>query len=236
MPFHLCGNHPIHLEMQAQDALGFRCQRTQAPSSLDCLINKAKAPMSTLGGSVWRYQKSKRNRIWNFFRYWIQYFFQYQIFSDTESDTYFETKFFQYQIRHHLKNWNCLETDTNADTKFYKTMFKTDKSKILLIIFFYTESETLFLIPNISNTEPNTFLGTKFFPIPNPIFFSIPIFFDTESDFNQKIGKVLKPRSFETEMSHSAGRWHTSKVLFFLSSGYLFSHLNWQTFVHFIWF
>ena len=56
---------------------------------------------------------------------------------------------------------------------------------------------------NLNETESETFSDTKFFPIPNPILFSIPNFFDTESDIIQKIGKDSKLRSFENEMSHA---------------------------------
>ena len=51
----------------------------------------------------------------------------------------------------------------------------------------------LFLIPNISDTESDTFFDTNLFRYRIRYFFSIPNFFDTESDTIQKIGKVSKP-------------------------------------------
>ena len=78
-----------------------------------------------------------------------------------------------------------------------------------------TESETF------SDTESDTFFDTKYFPYRIRYFFryqiisdtesdtfSIQICFDTESDTIQKIGTVLKPRSFKTEMSHSGWHFH----------------------------
>ena len=67
---------------------------------------------------------------------------------------------------------------------------------------------------NLNETESETFFRYQIFPIPNPILFPIPNIFDTESDTffvtkffryrirnHQKNGKVSKPRSFETETS-----------------------------------
>ena len=63
----------------------------------------------------------------------------------------------------------------------------------------WNRNRNFFPIPKFFDTESDTFFDTKIFAIPNPI----PNFFDTESDTIQKIGKVLKPRSFEIKMSHS---------------------------------
>ena len=70
---------------------------------------------------------------------------------------------------------------------------------------------------NLNETESETFFRYQILPIPNPILFPIPNIFNTKSDtfFDTKIfryrirnhlknGKVSKPRSFKTEMSHSA--------------------------------
>ena len=67
---------------------------------------------------------------------------------------------------------------------------------------------------NLNETESETFFRYQIFPMPNPILFSIPNFFDTVSDtfFKTKFfryrfwnhikdWKVSKPRSFETETS-----------------------------------
>ena len=82
---------------------------------------------------------------------------------------------------------------------------------------------------NLNKIESESFFRYQIFPIPNPILFSIPNVFDTESDtfsipnFSDtesdtsfdinffdtasitipKIGNISKPRSFETETSHS---------------------------------
>ena len=74
---------------------------------------------------------------------------------------------------------------------------------------------------NLNETESETFFRYQFFPKPIPIlfsipnffetdtdtFFSIPKFFETDKDTLKKMEKFrnreeLKPRSFETEMSH----------------------------------
>ena len=73
---------------------------------------------------------------------------------------------------------------------------------------------------NLNETESKTFFRYQIFPIPNPIIFPIPNFYDTESDTffdtkffqyrirnHQKNRKVSKPRSFETKTSHSAQEW-----------------------------
>ena len=55
------------------------------------------------------------------------------------------------------------------------------------------------MILNFFDTESDTFFDTNFFPIPNPILFPIPKFFDTESETTKKIEKfrnreVSKPK------------------------------------------
>ena len=63
-----------------------------------------------------------------------------------------------------------METDTNIDAKFHKTMFQTDN---LLIICFLLLNPGHISIPNISDTESNTFFDINFF--------------DTESDTIKKM-------------------------------------------------
>ena len=53
---------------------------------------------SVLHASVWRYPKSERNRIRNFF--------PIPNFSDIESDTFFDTKFFRYRNRYFFRYQN----------------------------------------------------------------------------------------------------------------------------------
>ena len=107
--------------------------------------------------SVWRYPKSERNRIRNFF--------PIPNFSDTESDTFIDIIFFRYRIRYFFRNQ----------------------------------------IFSILNPK---FFQYKICTIRNPILFPRPNFFDTEYETIKKIEKfrnreVSKPRSFETETSHS---------------------------------
>ena len=80
---------------------------------------------------------------------------------------------------------------------------ETESETFFRYQFFAIPNPILFSIPNFSDTESDTFFDTKFFPIPIPILFSIPKFFETDTDTIKKNGKVSKPRSFETEMSHS---------------------------------
>ena len=61
---------------------------------------------------------------------------------ETESETFFQTKYFRYRIRYFFRY------------------------QIFLI-----PNPILFSIPNISDTESDTFFDTKYFTIPNPILF-----------------------------------------------------------------
>ena len=96
---------------------------------------------------------------------------------------------------------------------------------------------------NLNETESETFFRYQIFSIPNPILFPIPIFFryryryffryqnftkpipilflkptnfKTDTDTISTIGKVSKPRSVETEMSHSDNKslWFHDLALF----------------------
>ena len=153
---------------------------------------------------------------------------------NTESDTFFDTKFFRYRIRNHLKNGKVskprsFETETSPKipkiwTKPNRTVsmyhqcifwdcFALQKLRILLL-----EVISVWRYPKSERNRIRNFFRYQIFPIPNPILFSIPNFYDTESDTffdtkffryrirnHQKNGKVSKPRSFETETSHSDG-------------------------------
>ena len=70
----------------------------------------------------------------------------------------------------------------------------------------------LFPIPKKIETDTDTFSDTNFFSKPIPILFSIPKISETDTDTIKKNGKVSKPRSFETEMSHSALYFQTSST------------------------
>ena len=78
------------------------------------------------------------------------------------------------------------------------TSFKSLHSLSLSYVFF-TLPPVCDDTQNLNETESKSFFRYQIFSIPNPILFSISIFFDTESDTIQKIGKVLKPRCFETK-------------------------------------
>ena len=70
----------------------------------------------------------------------------------------------------------------------------------------------LFQYKNLRNRY-QYFFRYQFFSKPIPILFSIPKKFKTDTDTIKTIGKVSKPRSFETEMSHSVAQlrgWYSS--------------------------
>ena len=72
------------------------------------------------------------------------------------------------------------------DTKCFQYRYLSRYQKISKLI------PILFTIPNYSK--------------PIPILFTVPKIFETDIDTIKKYGKLLKPRSFETEMSHSGQR------------------------------
>ena len=67
--------------------------------------------------SVWRYPKSERNRIRNFF--------PIPNFSDTESDTFSDTKYFQYRIRYFFR-YQIFSIPNPKPSKKWKS-FETEK-------------------------------------------------------------------------------------------------------------
>ena len=71
--------------------------------------------------------------------------------------------------------------------------------------FFYTNffRNQYFFHTKIFQNRYQYFFRYQNFSKPIPILFSIPNFFETDTDTIKTIGKVSKPRSFETEMSHS---------------------------------
>ena len=103
--------------------------------------------------SVWRYQKSERNRIRNFF--------PIPIFSDTESDTFFDTKLFPIPIPilFSIPEFFETESDTFFDTKIFRNRYR---------YFFWYQNFSkpipiLFSIPKFFETDTDTFFDTKFF-------------------------------------------------------------------------
>ena len=105
-----------------------------------------------------------------FYTNFSRYFFIYQMFLILNPTSLFIPIFFRYRIRNNNFFLKIFKTDSNKDTKFHKTMFQTDKSKIFLIIFLIPNPR-LFSISNIFDTESDTFFDTKLFPIPNLILF-----------------------------------------------------------------
>ena len=67
---------------------------------------------------------------------------------------------------------------------------------------------------NLNETESETFFRYQIFPIPNPILFPIPNFFDTESETTKKMEKfrnreVSKPKRhtlFIRKLDHYKGK------------------------------
>ena len=129
--------------------------------------------------SVWRYPKFKRNRIRNFF--------PIPNFSDTESETFSDTKFFRYRIRNHLKNGKVskprsFRTETspkihqiwpklNQTVSMYHQCifwdcFALQKLGILLL-----EVISVWRYPKSERNRIRNFFRYQIFPIPNPILF-----------------------------------------------------------------
>ena len=122
---------------------------------------------------------------------------------NTESYTFFDTKKFRYRIQNHLKNWKVskprsCETKTSPQipkiwTKPYPCIISVSFGTVLHSKsweFYFLRLSVCDDTQNLNETESETFFDTKFFRyrIRN----------------HQKNGKVSKPRSFETETSHSA--------------------------------
>jgi len=126
-----------------------------------------------------------------FFRYRIRYFFRYHFFpipklilfsipkfSDTESETTKKMeKFRNREVSKPKRHLNYPKSEQNLIQNFFRYQI------------FSIPNPILFPIPNFSDTETDPFFDTKIFRyrIRN----------------HQKNGKVSKPRSFETETSHS---------------------------------
>ena len=131
--------------------------------------------------SVWRNPKSERNRIRNFF--------PIPIFFDTESDTFFDTKFFPIPIPILFSIPNFFETDTD-------TFFDTKKNRNRYQ-YFYRYQNFSKPIPILSkNIEKFRNQYRYFFRYqkilkPIPVLLSIPKNFET--DTIKKHRKVLEP-------------------------------------------
>ena len=132
---------------------------------------------------MWRYPKSERNRIRNFF--------PIPNFSDTESDTFFDTKFFRYRIQYFF--WYQIVLIPNPKPSKKWKNFETEKIQNRNV----TQSNQ-----NQNETESKTF-------------FSDTKLFRYRIGNHQKYRKVSKPRSFKTETSHSAGNRGTTSPLFY---------------------
>ena len=145
-------------------------------------------------------------------QYRYQYFFRYQIFSDTGSETFFRyrfryhqkkwkiinllnskilatnissgTKFFRYRFRYHQKKWKIPSTGTGTHYKCSKCKKKFEKN-----LFRYQ----IFPIP-----VPRPFSGTKFFRYRFRDFFPVPIFSDTSKKM-----KNSRYREFPVPVCHT---------------------------------
>ena len=115
-------------------------------------------------------------------------FFRYQIFSIPNPILFPIPIFFWYRYRYFFRYQNF--------TKPIPILFSIPK-------FFETDTDTFF-DTNFFRNRYRYFFRYQFFSKPIPILFSIPKIFETDTDTIKKNGKVSKPRSFETEMSHSA--------------------------------
>ena len=172
--------------------------------------------------SVWRYPKSERNRIRNFF--------PIPTFSDTKSDTFFKTKFFWYRMGYVFFETKCF---------WYWIWYHLKQRKVLKLRSFETETPPkipkswtkpnpkLFPIPNFYGTESNTFFGTESdtFSIPNLILFRYQIF-PMPNRNHRKNEQVSKPSSCETETSHSGD--HPSLKFFFSPFFAILSNILWH--------
>ena len=78
-------------------------------------------------------------------------------------------------------------------SQFSLLRFQMYKDKEQYILRGYTIESECGDTKNLNETESKTFSDTKYFRYRIRYFFSIPNFFDTESDTIQKIGKVSKP-------------------------------------------
>mgnify|MGYP007061037427 CR=1 FL=1 len=121
-------------------------------------------------------------------------FFRYQIFSIPNPILFPIPIFFRYRYRNFSKPIPILfsipiffetDTDTFFDTKFFRNRYRY-------------------------------FFRYQFFSKPIPILFLKPKIFDTDTDTIPTIGIVSKPRSLETEMSHSDTKslWFHDLALF----------------------
>ena len=98
-----------------------------------------------------------------------------------------DTKFFRYRIRY-----------------FFRYQFFSIPIPILFSIpkFFETNTDTFF-DTQIFRNRYRYFFRYQFFSKPIPILFLKPKIFETDTNTIQTIGIVSKPRSLETETSHS---------------------------------
>ena len=136
--------------------------------------------------SVWRYLKSERNRIRNFFRYQIfgyriRYFVQYLIVLIL-NPILFYTKFVWYWIRNHLKNGKV------SKPKRHPKYPKSEQNRI----------QKLFPIPNFFDTESNTFSDSKLLRYRIQSFFGYQFFL-----YRNHLKNHLKPKRHTLALYHA---------------------------------
>ena len=90
----------------------------------------------------------------------------------------------------------------NDDTKI---LTETDTKTFFRYQIFRNRTVTFFPRPNSLKPKPRLFFRDQNFPNQNRDFFLETKFSETDTETLKKLAKVSKPRSFETEMSISAG-------------------------------
>ena len=150
-------------------------------------------------------------------RYRYRYFYPVPNIFDTDTGTFFGTKFFRYRFRDFVPTPNF--TDTGSETFFRYQIFPipvpippekwqihgTDTNTVPVPImnllnskmlatkfssgtnFFRYRFRDFFPVPNLSDTGSKIFFRYQIFPIPVRRLFLVPIFYDTGSDSTNKM-------------------------------------------------
>ena len=115
-----------------------------------------------------------------------------------------EFYFLRLSVCDNAQNLNETESETFSDTKFFRYRIRY----FFWYQIFTIPNPILFSIPNFFDTESDTFLETKFFQY--RILYSFWFWYRIRN--YPKNGKVSKPRSFETETSHSGAVANSESV------------------------
>merc|ERR1712037_936459 len=162
----------------------------------------------------------------NFKRYRYRYFIPVPNISDTDTGTFFGTKFFRYRFRDFfpVPIFNDTGSDTTRKNEIsrYRYLYDTDthhKSYKFLNFgdvnkgfssetfsgtkFFRYRFRDFFPVPNFSDTGSETFFRYQFFPIPVPRLFSVTNFFRYRFRYHKKNEQFPVPGIPGTGTSHS---------------------------------